>query len=318
LYHNHAPPRDATPRLAAWYTEQKAAATRGSGGASVEVVYVSADRDIGDFDAVLGGAPWLLAVPHGDAATREALAKKFHVSDAAAAARGVLVHNKSGKVVCRDMLARLVSDPENFPWPRPYKSFFMTHIMSVVHVMSSAAAIAATTGRMPLDTCVIMSICFFLFDLAIGERAPAFIFHHLLSTLSGVLCLRSSATVVFMGAPANFANLIFCQLQIGELSSIFLHAYQNVKNQRAVDILGNIFAVMFFATRIVYYTGWLAPSVWEHSSDIGPLLTVLCSMFFGLQYYWFFMIIRKLVRACVCAHACVYSVCACVYVCVRA
>ena len=61
------------------------------------------------------------------------------------------------------------------------------------------------------------------------------------------------------------------------------HRYQNVKNQRAVAVLGNVFAVTFFATRIVYYTGWLAPSMWAHSGDIGPLLTAICVAFIGLQ-----------------------------------
>ena len=105
------PCRRFTPALVATYEKLKAA------GKDVEVVFVSADRDPGQFTEYLAEMPWL-AVPYEAEGLREALGEAYEVEGYPT----VVVVGPDGKVVNQDGCKAVMKDPEgaDFPWrPAP-------------------------------------------------------------------------------------------------------------------------------------------------------------------------------------------------------
>jgi len=105
------PCRGFTPKLAA--THAKCADL----GKPFEVVFVSGDRDAGQFDEYFGEMPWL-AIPYTDKARIEGLNKLFNVEGIPS----LIIVGADGKVVNPNARGALESDPEcaAYPWaPQP-------------------------------------------------------------------------------------------------------------------------------------------------------------------------------------------------------
>jgi len=101
------PCRGFTPKLAEFYT--KHAAAKG-----FEIVFVSSDRDQGEFDGYYGEMPFL-ALPFSNRSAKDALSQKFGV-------RGIpmlVVLGPDGQVITTDGRQKVMEDFENcegFPW----------------------------------------------------------------------------------------------------------------------------------------------------------------------------------------------------------
>jgi nucleoredoxin len=100
------PCRGFTPKLADSYTNH----LKGKG---LEVVFVSSDRDEGQFKEYFGEMPWT-ALPFADRARKDALSKKFKVQGipmfVILDAEGCVVNKDGRKAVSGDL------EGENFPW----------------------------------------------------------------------------------------------------------------------------------------------------------------------------------------------------------
>jgi nucleoredoxin len=100
------PCRQFTPMLAAWYNAQR------EKGADLEVVFVSGDRSEADFNEYLGEMPWT-AIPLSNKKLIGRLNEAFQVRGIPA----LVFVDAEGNVVARDGRAKVMSDPEGFPWP---------------------------------------------------------------------------------------------------------------------------------------------------------------------------------------------------------
>eukprot|EP00929_Paragymnodinium_shiwhaense_P097257 TRINITY_DN58_c0_g1_i14.p1 TRINITY_DN58_c0_g1~~TRINITY_DN58_c0_g1_i14.p1 ORF type:complete len:441 (-),score=142.01 TRINITY_DN58_c0_g1_i14:291-1496(-) len=106
------PCRGFTPKLAAWYKENLSAK-------GLEVVFVSSDKDEGQFKDYFGEMPWL-ALPYSERAKKDALSKKFKVNGIPA----LVILDADGKTITTDGRAAVSGDPKgnDFPWtPVPTK-----------------------------------------------------------------------------------------------------------------------------------------------------------------------------------------------------
>jgi nucleoredoxin len=100
------PCRGFTPKLAEYYTESLKAK-------GMEVVFVSSDRSVEDFDSYYKEMPWL-ALPFEDRSRKDTLSKKFKV-------KGIpsfVILSKDGSVITTDGRSEVMADPtgERFPW----------------------------------------------------------------------------------------------------------------------------------------------------------------------------------------------------------
>jgi nucleoredoxin len=105
------PCRGFTPKLAGYYKDIVAA------GKSLEIVFVSSDKDQGSFDEYFGEQPWL-ALPFSARDEKNALSSKYGVSGIPSL---VLLDGKTGELITKDGRAALTEDPtgESFPWTPP-------------------------------------------------------------------------------------------------------------------------------------------------------------------------------------------------------
>ena len=103
------PCRGFTPKLAEVYT-----AIKGT-GKSLEIVFVSSDRDDVAFDSYHKEMPWL-ALPFAERALKQTLSKRFKVSGIPSL---VLVDGATGQVLSKDGRSVIVSDPQGTDFPRP-------------------------------------------------------------------------------------------------------------------------------------------------------------------------------------------------------
>eukprot|EP00591_Stephanopyxis_turris_P017578 CAMPEP_0195543198 /NCGR_PEP_ID=MMETSP0794_2-20130614/51994_1 /TAXON_ID=515487 /ORGANISM="Stephanopyxis turris, Strain CCMP 815" /LENGTH=376 /DNA_ID=CAMNT_0040677351 /DNA_START=100 /DNA_END=1227 /DNA_ORIENTATION=- len=96
-----------TPQLAEWYKKLKAA------GKSIEIVFVSSDRDESSFNEYFGQMPWL-ALPFADRETKAKLSKQFKVSGIPTF---VLLDGK-GNLLSKSGRKIVDTDPTgaDFPW----------------------------------------------------------------------------------------------------------------------------------------------------------------------------------------------------------
>jgi nucleoredoxin len=103
------PCRGFTPKLAEVYT-----AIKGT-GKSLEIVFVSSDRDDVAFDSYHKEMPWL-ALPFAERALKQTLSKRFKVSGIPSL---VLVDGATGQVLSKDGRSVIMSDPQGTDFPRP-------------------------------------------------------------------------------------------------------------------------------------------------------------------------------------------------------
>lgn len=102
-----------TPKLAEWYTKHQAAAKEGQ---KTEIVFVSADKSAGEFDAYRAKMPWAAL----DFAHRQEAADLNDKFDVEGIPTLVLVDAKTLKVVHGDARPLVLEAPEGFPWaPTP-------------------------------------------------------------------------------------------------------------------------------------------------------------------------------------------------------
>jgi len=104
------PCRGFTPELAKMYN----GAFKDKG---LEIVFVSSDKDQGQFDDYFGEQPWL-ALPFDERATKAALSKKFKVQGIPTL---VILDGATGETITTDGREAVSEDPkgENFPWKPP-------------------------------------------------------------------------------------------------------------------------------------------------------------------------------------------------------
>ncbi|XP_064595135.1 tryparedoxin-like [Liolophura sinensis] len=102
------PCRQFTPVLAKFYNELKAT----DKGKSMEIIFVTCDRDADKFQAYFKEMPWL-AVPFEAEDIRSTLSKKHNVSGIP---YFVLVNAKTGEVITTEGRSKVTQEPANFPW----------------------------------------------------------------------------------------------------------------------------------------------------------------------------------------------------------
>jgi len=100
------PCRGFTPKLAEWYSSN----LKDKG---LEVVFVSSDKDDGQFQEYFKEMPWL-ALPYSDREKKDALSKKFKVNGIPS----MVILDAEGKTITKDGRAAVSEDPtgEEFPW----------------------------------------------------------------------------------------------------------------------------------------------------------------------------------------------------------
>jgi nucleoredoxin len=105
------PCRGFTPKLAGYYKDIVAA------GKSLEIVFVSSDKDQGSFDEYFGEQPWL-ALPFSERDLKGALSSKYGVSGIPTL---VLLDGATGALITKDGRSAITEDPtgESFPWTPP-------------------------------------------------------------------------------------------------------------------------------------------------------------------------------------------------------
>jgi nucleoredoxin len=104
------PCRGFTPKLAEWYTKDLKAK-------GMEIVFVSSDKDEGQFTSYYGEQPWV-ALPFADRTRKEALSKKFKVQGIPS----FVIVDAEGNTITTDGRGAVTKDPTgvNFPWkPKP-------------------------------------------------------------------------------------------------------------------------------------------------------------------------------------------------------
>lgn len=110
------PCRGFTPKLAEFYKADLQAK-------GLEVVFVSSDRDEGQFKEYFAEMPWL-SLPYSDREKKEALSKKYKVNGIPA----LIVLDANGVLITNDGRTAVMQDPvgENFPWvPRSVSDVLM-------------------------------------------------------------------------------------------------------------------------------------------------------------------------------------------------
>jgi nucleoredoxin len=98
-----------TPKLTEVYTVIKGT------DKSLEIVFVSSDRDDVAFDSYHKDMPWL-ALPFAERALKQTLSKRFKVSGIPSL---VLVDGVTGQVLSKDGRSVIMSDPQGTDFPRP-------------------------------------------------------------------------------------------------------------------------------------------------------------------------------------------------------
>jgi len=105
------PCRGFTPKLAEVYKGLK------ESGKSIEIVFVSSDKDEGSFNEYFAEQPWL-ALPYAARDKKQALSKKYKVNGIPTL---VLLDGETGSTLTTDGRTTVMEDPKgcNFPWPAP-------------------------------------------------------------------------------------------------------------------------------------------------------------------------------------------------------
>jgi len=130
------PCRAFTPVLAETYKKYKAK------GLNLELVFVSSDKDEGQFKDYFSEMPWL-ALPYEDRKAKDALSKRFKVQGIPS----LVVVDSDGQVITTNGRAAIQGDPEGaeFPWhPKPVQDLAspegIDETASVVVLMESLDA----------------------------------------------------------------------------------------------------------------------------------------------------------------------------------
>merc|ERR1712232_235192 len=102
------PCRGFTPKLVEAYAGLKEK--------GFEVVFVSSDQDEEAWKGYYGEMPWL-AVPFEDRDRKEKLSERFKASGIPT----LVILNSNGELITTDGRAKVMTEPENFPWqPKPF------------------------------------------------------------------------------------------------------------------------------------------------------------------------------------------------------
>lgn len=130
------PCRGFTPKFAQWYTDALAKK-------SLEVVFVSSDKDENAFNEYFAEQPWL-ALPFSDRERKNILSKRFKVQGIPS----VILLDGEGKVINKDGRSAVSEDPtgENFPW----RSRTLSEVLAAVKLVAPGGEIqsfANLTGK---------------------------------------------------------------------------------------------------------------------------------------------------------------------------
>lgn len=108
--------------------------------------------------------------------------------------------------------------------------------------------------------------------------------HHVIGAVFGTFLLFSQGTVCQSSCPAP--NL-YMYAQTNEISTPLYGAYRISKN----PVIGALFALVFFLSRIVFNFMYLVPYSWGHCTKIGFL--IIAAPYQSLQVMWMFLIVKK-------------------------
>lgn len=134
----------------------------------------------------------------------------------------------------------------------------------------------------------LLMIAYFVYDLTFNTPNREFIFHHLLA-LGCVSIYAWNETYAFYVATA----------MVTEISTVFLSAFAMIENKNWWKAAVMIeFAVTFFICRIVLITTVIL-MIWFNETGIRFWTALTSFVIFGvLNYYWFYLIVRKVIRVC--------------------
>lgn len=102
------PCRGFTPELVEFYEDLKE-----TDPSALEIVFVSSDHDVAEFNAYFGEMPWL-ALPYADRARKDQLAKHFQVASIPC----LVFLNPDGSILTKRGRDMVSGNPNGFPWVR--------------------------------------------------------------------------------------------------------------------------------------------------------------------------------------------------------
>lgn len=145
---------------------------------------------------------------------------------------------------------------------------------------------------------VSVSLAFFLVDLAAMVNADGIskllmvnrsrqmdYVHHVLGIFWGTLLFAHEASVCVSGL-----GNAYVWIQTNEISTPFYNWFRLTNSKLA----GLLFVAFFFLSRVLFNSVYLIPRVW-FECDRRYLFG--CAPYFALQYVWFVMIVKKMLRS---------------------
>lgn len=132
----------------------------------------------------------------------------------------------------------------------------------------------------------VLMIAYFMYDLTVNRPSAEYVFHHLLA-LGCVSIYIWNETYAFYVATA----------MVTELSTIFLAASSMLDRKGWTKaIVMAEFAITFFFCRIVLITTILLMVWFNETGQRFWIATTAFTIFGALNYYWFYLIVRKVIR----------------------
>lgn len=174
------------------------------------------------------------------------------------------------------------------------------HIIALNAAHGLVSTVAATrTIYYALDTTnsVAVSVAYFLVDLTAMTKADGLFklhlvnkarrmdyAHHVIGIFWGTIFFAHEATVcaTSLGNP-------YVYIQTNEVSTAFYNWFRFSNSTLA----GALFALTFFASRIVFNTAYFIPRLLR---ECDTRYLWACMPYFALQYMWFAMIVKKMTR----------------------
>ncbi|XP_067032909.1 nucleoredoxin-like [Acropora muricata] len=134
------PCRGFTPKLAKFYEEYN----KKQGDKKFEIVFVSSDKNQGEYNSYYGEMPWL-ALPFRDRARKDHLSQKFKVSGIPTL---VLLDGKDGKEITKEGRGNILDDPKgnNFPW-KPKTVFEVLKDVTLINNQNEKKNIDEVKGK---------------------------------------------------------------------------------------------------------------------------------------------------------------------------
>lgn len=159
-----------------------------------------------------------------------------------------------------------------------YWSLLCTTLISVLNL-----ATIYTKDMFYYDCTIILLLEYLVFDLCkrlyTNNMERDVTIHHLFG-ISGVL--------LSLITRSDYVDLLIIRYMTYEISTIFLNLYFITKDKR----IFLVFFLLFTIIRIIYGT-WLMYVITFHDNDLSLSLSFIVIPFQCLNYYWFYLITKK-------------------------